>query len=69
MTLEEAMSELINSSEFNEIAKEKEGKGSKYRVMRLRYNRGELKAIAMTELLIHHGYIISVSRPKKQKNS
>ncbi len=62
MTLQEAMSELLNSSSFADIAKQKNNKGSKYRVMRSRFNKGELDALAMVNLLIEHDYIIQVKR-------
>jgi len=66
MNLDEATNELINSTAYRNIAKEKTSEGGKYRVMRQRYNKGELKALAMAELLIKHGYTITVHRPKKK---
>lgn len=57
MTLEEATGELINSPTFIEKAKNKTD-GAKYRVIRGRHKKGELKALAMIELLQDNGYEI-----------
>lgn len=65
MTLEEATEELINSTEFKEIAKMKTSEGGKYRMMRMRYRKKEINALAMVGLLEKHGYEIVVNRKNK----
>jgi len=61
LTLKEATEEFINSSVFAELAKKKV-EGAKYRVMRSRFNKGKLDALAMVNLLVENGYIIEVKR-------
>ncbi|MDN3658930.1 hypothetical protein QWZ08_25020 [Ferruginibacter paludis] len=67
MTLTEAFTELINSDEFKNIAKEKDAAGSKYRVYLSRFKSGQLKIGAIAELLIKHGYTVEAFKNKAAK--
>lgn len=61
-TITKAFEELMQSSSFKAIAKEKSSKGSHYRMMKSRYNRDTLKYGAMVDLLIEHGYTVTVKK-------
>ncbi|MDB5280693.1 MAG: hypothetical protein JWR61_5648 [Ferruginibacter sp.] len=58
MTLKEAFTELMNSDEFKNMAKEKDAAGGKYRVYLSRFKKDQLKIGAIAELLIKHGYTV-----------
>lgn len=62
MTLDEAFKQLSDSDQYRTIAKQRDGMGAKYRTYRYRFNQDKLKAAAMVELLITHGYKITASR-------
>ena len=64
MTIEQAFEQLMNGTEYSTIAKQKDSQGSKYRVMRSRYNKGQLKALAMVEMLLKYGYTVIVKKGK-----
>jgi hypothetical protein len=65
MTLDQAFTELIASEEFKNIAKQPTPLGSKYRVYTMRYNRGELKAGAIVEILLANGYTVYADKGVK----
>lgn len=67
MTLNEAFTELINSDEFKNIAKKKDGIGGKYRSYLSRFNRGLLKTGALAEILVANGYEVSAKKAVKKK--
>lgn len=67
MTIEEAFKQLAQSTEFKEIAKIKDPKGGKYRSYLSRYNKGELKAGAIVEILIANGYEVKANKVSKKK--
>lgn len=64
MTIQEAFEQLMGGADYSAIAKQKDSEGSKYRVMRSRYRAGKLKALAMVELLLRYGYVVSVKKGK-----
>ena len=66
MTLDEAFIQLIETTSFKEVAKQKNSLGGKYRIYLTRFRRGQLKSGAMVELLIAHGYEIKASRATKR---
>lgn len=67
MTVQQAFEEFLNSSTYANRSKQRDSEGSKYRVMKLRYNRDELDYLAMINLLVKEGYTVSVQPPKKSK--
>lgn len=67
MTLTQAFSELINSPDFKNIAKEKDAEGGKYRAYLTKFKRGELGPGAMVPILLAHGYEIKANKAKKKK--
>ena len=67
MTIEKAFEELVNSTKFKVIAKARDSQGGKCRAYLSRYNRGKLKAGAITEMLIANGYTISANKATKNK--
>lgn len=67
MTLEQAFEQFVSSEEYKEIAKQNTADGGKYRVYLSRYNRGELKAGAIVEILIANGYTVSADKTVKKK--
>jgi hypothetical protein len=66
MTLNEAFSQFINSPEFKEIARSQDSRGKKYRVYAGRFNKGELGAGAIVEILIANGYEVKANKAKKK---
>lgn len=66
MTLNEAFEEFTGSVYFKDAAKEKDALGSKYRVYLRRYRRGELKAGAITEILLANGYEVKANKVRKK---
>jgi hypothetical protein len=66
MTLNEAFADFIQSEVFKERAKNRDALGSKYRVYLTRYKKGELKAGAITELLLANGYEIKANKVRKK---
>lgn len=77
MTIEKAFEQLINTQEYKDICKQRDGVGSKYRTYRTRFNNmlneakgiRELKAGAIVEMLIAHGYTITANRAVKKKGN
>lgn len=65
MELKEAIEQLINSSEFKNVSRQKNSVGGKYRMFLTRHNKGELKNGAAFDLLIQHGYKIEIKKPKE----
>lgn len=65
MTLDQAFSQFSESDSFKEIAKQKTAIGSKYRVYLRRFRRGELKAGAITEILLANGYEVKANKVRK----
>ncbi len=66
MTINEAFADFIHSKDFKEITKMKNSEGGKYRVYLARFNSGELKAGAIADLLIAHGYEIQAGKVTKK---
>lgn len=66
MTIEQAFQQLIETKEYKDISKVNDGVGGKYRTYRMRFNKGELKAGAMVEILITHGYTITANKAVKK---
>lgn len=62
MTIIEAFEQVLNNSNFQAGAKEKNTKGSYYRQLRSRYNRGILKTSAMVDIILEFGYKINVRK-------
>lgn len=62
MTIIEAFEQVMATASFKDIAKQKNTKGSHYRMHRSRYNRGILKYGAMVDVLLEHGYKVSVKK-------
>lgn len=62
MTITEAFEQLLATSAFKEIAKEKNTKGSHYRMLKSRYRHDKLKYGAMVDVLLEHGYKVSVKK-------
>jgi len=67
MTLTEAFKEFLESTAFKEVAKQKNTLGNKYRVYLMRFRNGELKAGAITELLLANGYEVKANKATKKK--
>jgi hypothetical protein len=67
MTLTEAFTQFIQSEDFKTIAKKQDSEGKKYRIYAGRFKRGELKAGAITELLLANGYEIKAKKVTKKK--
>ncbi len=67
MELKEAIEHLINSEDFKNLAKQKNGIGGKYRMFLTRFKNGELKNGAAFDFLIEHGYKIEIKKPKSGK--
>lgn len=65
MTLNQAFEELIKSENYKAIAIKRDTTGGKYRLYASRYKRGELKAGAITEILLANGYEVSANKAKK----
>lgn len=66
MTLEEAFREFSESTGFKTIAKEKDSLGGKYRSYLSRFKKGELKAGAITEILLANGYEVKANKVRKK---
>lgn len=64
MTITQAFEQLMNGSDYSNIAKKKDSEGSKYRVMRSRFRNGKLKALAMVAMLLDYGYTVNVRKGK-----
>lgn len=62
MTIEEAFEQVMATSTFRDIAKQKNTKGSHYRMLKTRFNRGDLKHGAMVDVLLEHGYKVTVKK-------
>ena len=69
MTIEDAFVELMNSSAYVNIARQKDSEGGKYRVFRGRFKKDKLKHGAMVDLLLEHGYDVTVKRQATVKKS
>ena len=67
MTIEKAFEQFTQSEQFKEVARQTDSLGGKYRNYLSRYNRGKLKAGAITEMLIANGYTISANKATKNK--
>jgi hypothetical protein len=67
MTLPEAFEHFIASAAYKDVAKQNTPQGTKYRVYAMRYKNGELKAGAITELLLANGYSIRANKVRKIK--
>ncbi len=67
MTLDQAFQELTASEDFKNIVKQPTPLGSKYRVYTMRYNRGELKAGAIVEILLANGYEVTANKAVRKK--
>lgn len=65
MTIIEAFEQVMATGAYKDIAKQKNSKGSHYRMLKSRYRRGELKHGAMVDILIEHGYKIAVKNKEK----
>lgn len=68
MTLQEAFSELIETPGYKDVAKQKNSLGGKYRLYLSRFKKGELKAGAIVEILLAHGYVITANKAERKKN-
>jgi hypothetical protein len=66
MTLNEAFLELIRSEAFREKAKNNDALGGKYRLYISRFNKGELRAGAIVEILVANGYEVKANKAKKK---
>ena len=64
MNINEAISHLISSDGFKEISKQKNTLGSNYRMFLTRFKRDEIKEGAAVDLLVKHGYVIEIKKPK-----
>jgi hypothetical protein len=64
MTIQQAIDQLINSESFKEKAKEQNAEGSKYRMFLARYKKKELKNGAAVDMLLQHGYDVSIKKGK-----
>ncbi len=62
MTIIEAFEQVMATAGFRDIAKQKNTKGSHYRMLRTRYNRETLKHGAMVDILLEHGYKVTVKK-------
>lgn len=70
MSIVDAFEELIESDEYKNICKQRNGIGGKYRTYRIRFNNivnkktgeRELKAGAMVEILIANGYTVTAHK-------
>jgi hypothetical protein len=67
MTLTEAFKQFSQSEGFKEIAKKKNSLGGKYRTYLSRFNKGELKAGAITEILLANGYEVKANKARKNR--
>lgn len=67
MTIKEAFADLLETSIYKTICKQKDAQGAKYRVYKGRYYKDNLKDLAMVAFLLEHGYSITVGLPKKKK--
>jgi hypothetical protein len=66
MTLNEAFEELIQSEAFRNKAKINDALGGKYRMYISRFNKGELKAGAIVEILLANGYEVKANKARKK---
>ena len=62
MTIHQAFEQLMATASFANIAKNKDKEGGHYRMCRTRFKREELKHGAMVDLLIEHGYKVTVKK-------
>lgn len=67
MTIEQAFAHLIETTNFKETCKQKNGLGAKYRVYKGRFLKGELHELAMVALLLEHNYKIT-AEPSRRKS-
>ncbi|MBX3241038.1 MAG: hypothetical protein KIT80_16145 [Chitinophagaceae bacterium] len=68
MTLDEAFLDFVNSERYKEVVKQQDSLGGKYRAYLSRYNKGQLKAGAIVEILLANGYEIKANRVVKKAN-
>lgn len=63
MTIKEAFEQVMETSAFKDIAKKRnDSKGSHYRMLKSRFNNGELRYGAMVDILLEHGYKVTVKK-------
>lgn len=67
MTLTQAFEHFVNSDQYKTIAKENNSLGGKYRLYLSRFRKGELKAGAITEILLANGYEVKANKASKKK--
>jgi hypothetical protein len=66
MTLHEAFKQFSESPEFKAIALKRDNTGGKFRVYLSRFKKGELKAGAITEILLANGYEVKANKVRKK---
>ena len=66
MEIASAFKELIDSPEYKEICKQRDGPGGKYRSYKARSKAGTLGSGAMVELLIANGYEVTANKATKR---
>lgn len=69
MEVKDAILELINSIEYLEICKQRDGIGGKYRSYKARAIAGTLGTGAISDLLVLHGYEITANKTVKKKDA
>jgi hypothetical protein len=67
MTLPEAFQEFSEFEAFKKIAIKRDSIGGKYRSYLSRFKKGELKAGAITEILLANGYEVNANKARKKK--
>jgi hypothetical protein len=67
MTLIEAFKEFSQSETFKKTAIKRDSIGGKYRSYLSRFKKGELKAGAITEILLANGYEVRANKVTKKK--
>lgn len=65
MTLQQAFSELIETTDYKDVAKQKDSIGGKYRIYLSRYKKGLLKSGAIVEILLVHGYEVKADKARR----